>query len=301
MSTIEGVNQASLRTLIERARDEDLGGATDITSMLLDDSWAQTVGRWELRAREAGRFAGAALLPTMLEVLAPDVMIEWVKPDADGADMTAGEAVARFAGPVGPMLTAERTLLNFLQHLCGVASVTSRFVKAVAGTDAGIYDTRKTLPGFRELDKYAVRCGGGHNHRAGLYDAVLIKDNHLAGIPSSRLAHAVMMMLSGVSRLPATPAFIEVECDNLEQFAELLKVVGIDGILLDNFSPADMRTAVEMRDRAGLRGKVQLEASGGVSLATVTDIARTGVERIAVGAITHSAPALDLGLDVVGP
>ena len=177
----------------------------------------------------------------------------------------------------------------------------NRFVKAVAGTDAGIYDTRKTLPGFRELDKYAVRCGGGHNHRAGLYDAVLIKDNHLAGIPSSRLAHAVMMMLSGVSRLPATPAFIEVECDNLEQFAELLKVVGIDGILLDNFSPADMRTAVEMRDRAGLRGKVQLEASGGVSLATVTDIARTGVERIAVGAITHSAPALDLGLDVVGP
>jgi len=183
--------------------------------------------------------------------------------------------------------------------MSGVATMTHRFVEAVGRTHAKIYDTRKTIPGFRMLDKFAVRCGGGHNHRTGLYDAILIKDNHIAGIPTQRLAHTVMAMLNGIERLPSEPAFVEVECDDLEQFAELLKVVGIDVILLDNFSLDHLREAVRLRDGAGLRGKVELEASGGVTLETVSDVANAGVERIAVGAITHSAPALDMGLDAV--
>jgi nicotinate-nucleotide pyrophosphorylase (carboxylating) len=197
------------------------------------------------------------------------------------------------------MLAAERTLLNFLQHLSGVATLTHRFVTAVAGTHAKIYDTRKTSPGLRTLDKYAVRCGGGHSHRTGLYDAVLIKDNHLAGIPPSRLAHTVSDMLGRIEALPRRPAFVEVECDTTEQFAELLKVVGLDVILLDNFELEGLQEAVKLRDDAGFRGKLELEASGGVTLENVRAVAGTGVERIAVGAITHSAPAFDLSLEAV--
>ena len=178
-----------------------------------------------------------------------------------------------------------------------MATLTGKFVSAVAGTHAKIYDTRKTTPGLRTLEKYAVRCGGGHNHRIGLYDAVLIKDNHLAGIPVNRLAHTVFEMLNRIETLPVRPAFVEVECDGLDQLSELVKVVGIDLILLDNFEVGDLRAAVQMRNDAGLRGKVELEASGGATLDTVRAIAQAGVERIAVGAITHSTPSLDLGLD----
>jgi nicotinate-nucleotide pyrophosphorylase (carboxylating) len=232
-----------------------------------------------------------------LEALAPAIHVEWLGPRSSRGDVQAGERIAKFSGLVCQMLAAERTLLNFLQHLSGVATLTAHYVAAVAGTHAKIFDTRKTTPGMRTLEKYAVRCGGGHNHRIGLYDAVLLKDNHLAGIPTSRLAHAVFEMLNRVETLSSQPAFVEVECDGLDQLAELLKVVGIDVILLDNFKFPAIREAVTMRDRAGLRGKLELEASGGVTLETVRKIAETGVERIAVGAITHSAPILDLGLD----
>ncbi|MCB9851450.1 MAG: carboxylating nicotinate-nucleotide diphosphorylase [Phycisphaerales bacterium] len=288
-----------LKRLFELARQEDFGPTGDLTSRLLDEASFNVVGAWQLTAREAGRFCGAAILPMLIESLAPQVVLSWVMPDADLSDVLPGDCLAKFNGSVGQMLAAERTILNFLQHMSGVATMTHQFVKAVGETHAKIYDTRKTTPGFRMLDKYAVRCGGGHNHRTGLYDAVLIKDNHIAGVPTERLAHAVMSLLNGIQRLPSEPAFVEVECDNLDQFAQLLKVVGIDVILLDNFSYGDLRRAVEMRDAAGLRGKVELEASGGATLKMIEPLAATGVERIAVGAITHSAPALDLGLDAV--
>jgi nicotinate-nucleotide pyrophosphorylase (carboxylating) len=291
------VEDDNLEELLRLARNEDLRAAGDITSRLLPEAYFTSKASWNLTARQAGRFSGASTLPRMLTSLAPEVQLGWIDANADGLVVEPGQVIARLHGHVGQMLSAERTILNFLQRLSGIATLTASFVTAVAGTHAKIYDTRKTTPGFRSLEKYAVRCGGGHNHRVGLYDAVLIKDNHLAGIPAPRLAHAVFEMLDRLSSLPDKPAFVEVECDDLTQLAELLKVVGIDVILLDNFALRDLAKAVELRDSVGLRGKVELEASGGASLTTVRDIAMTGVERIAVGAITHSAPALDLALD----
>ncbi|MBX3394806.1 MAG: carboxylating nicotinate-nucleotide diphosphorylase [Phycisphaerae bacterium] len=285
--------------LIEIARREDLGLHGDLTSRLMPELAVTARGRWQIVPRDHGRFCGALLLPALVESLAPEVVLDWIDPHADALNVEPGVPIARLSGRVIQMLTAERTILNFLQHLSGVATLTSRFVAAVTGTHAKIYDTRKTTPGLRELEKYAVRCGGGHNHRIGLFDAVLIKDNHLAGIPSSRLAHAVFEMLNRLPHLPSQPAFVEVECDTLEQFEQLLSVVGIDVILLDNFSLEDMRSAVAIRDARGLRSKVELEASGRVTLETVRAVAETGVERIAVGAITHSAPILDIGLDAI--
>jgi len=297
MSAHVGINRDALRRLLEIARDEDLGEHGDVTSRLLPETTLVAEGRWVLRSRQSGRVCGVELLPDMLEVLAPAVELEWVTAKPPTQFVETGEDLAWFRGNVGQMLAAERVMLNFLQHLSGVATLTARFVSEVAGTGAKIYDTRKTTPGLRDLEKYAVRCGGGHNHRIGLYDAVLIKDNHLAGIPTARLAHCVFDMLNRLPLLPSTPAFVEVECDSLEQAAELFKVVGIDVILLDNFDPPRLREAVALRDQAGLRGKVELEASGGATLQSVRAIAETGVERISVGAITHSAPILDLGLD----
>ena len=224
-----------------------------------------------------------------------------------------------------------------MQRLSGIATQTRGFVDAVAGTSAKIYDTRKTTPGLRDLEKYAVRCGGGHNHRHGLHDAVLVKDNHLSGVSLDRLAQRAFEILNEVSKLSDpqeaaglsprdvgrvegsrrskrtaqeqwhTPersaqeqwhaAFVEFEVDSLEQFAELLKVVGIDVILLDNFSLVDLHRAVEIRDRQGLKGKIELEASGGITLDTVRPIAETGIERISVGALTHSAAAMDISME----
>lgn len=293
------MDQEQFRNLLELARREDLGEGGDLTSLLLPASSCRATGSWRLLARREGRFCGGAILPALLESLAPEVRLDRLKPRCDAEPVAAGEEIAVFSGLACQMLAAERTILNFLQRLSGVATFTSRFVAAVAGTHAKIYDTRKTTPGLRTLEKYAVRCGGGHNHRLGLYDAVLIKDNHLAGVPLNRFAHTVSDMLNRIDTLPVKPAFVEVECDSLDQFAELLKVVGVDVILLDNFLSDDLRTAVDLRNRAGLRGKVELEASGGANLGNVRAIADTGVERIAVGAITHSAPSLDLGLDAV--
>ncbi len=292
-----GLDREQLDKLLALARHEDLRSAGDLTSMLLPETALTAEGTWSLVARDDGRFAGAALLPILLESLAPEVRMDWIKDAADRSDLRAGETIARLSGLTCQMLVAERTVLNFLQHLSGIATLTHRFVQAVAGTHAKIYDTRKTTPGLRQLEKYAVRCGGGHNHRSGLYDAVLIKDNHLAGIPTNRLAHAVTEMLGGIPQLPSQPAFVEVECDAIEQLAELLKVVGIDVILLDNFDCDGLREAMRLRDGAGLKGKIELEASGRAALDTVRAIAETGVERIAVGAITHSAAVLDIGLD----
>jgi len=203
----------------------------------------------------------------------------------------------RLRGPLRSLLSAERVILNFLQHMSGVATHTHRFVRRVAGTNAKIYDTRKTLPGFRLLDKYAVRCGGGFNHRVGLFDGLLVKDNHVAAVPLKTLKDHLSTVVSQ-SRSEDPSRLIEVEVDNLDQLQEVLKVDGLHIILLDNMDCPRMEAAVRLRDQAGRRGQVELEASGGVSLETVRSIASTGVERIAVGALTHSAPALDIGLDI---
>jgi nicotinate-nucleotide pyrophosphorylase (carboxylating) len=204
----------------------------------------------------------------------------------------------RIRGPMRSLLSAERVILNFLQRLSGVATYTHRFVRRIEGAaGAKIYDTRKTIPGFRELDKYAVRAGGGYNHRMGLFDGLLIKDNHLSGVPTKELASYVQSRVSQ-SRGEDSSRFVEVEVDTLEQMREILKVDGIDVILLDNMDCPKMQLAVEMRNAAGKKGKVALEASGGVTLETVRSIAMTGVERISVGAITHSAPAMDIGLEI---
>jgi nicotinate-nucleotide pyrophosphorylase (carboxylating) len=202
--------------------------------------------------------------------------------------------VGSLEGPLRSLLTGERTALNFLTHLSGVATLTRKFVDAIAGTPARILDTRKTLPGWRTLQKYAVRCGGGTNHRLGLYDGCLIKDNHLAGWAVAHPASSVSDAIHRArQRLPAgTP--IEVEVDTLEQLIAAL-VARPEIVLLDNMDPPALRKAVEIRDATA--PEVQLEASGGIALENVAEIAATGIERISVGAITHSAPALDLAFD----
>lgn len=286
---------ARLRDLVSSCRDEDLGQHGDLTTALLPDDLARARGAWLIRAREPGCLCGAALLPYLCEQLAHGVQVEELA--TDGSELSATSCIARLSGPVAPMLSAERTILNLLQRLSGVATATRRYVRAVASTSARIFDTRKTTPGLRDLERYAVRIGGGFNHRIGLCGAVLIKDNHLAGVPTTRLAQFVFAMLNRVAALPVPPAFVEVEVDSLDQLREILKIVGVNIILLDNFSLADLRTAVQLRDRAGLATRVELEASGGITLANVADVAATGVERIAIGAITHSAVALDIGLD----
>jgi nicotinate-nucleotide pyrophosphorylase (carboxylating) len=204
---------------------------------------------------------------------------------ADGDLVAAGQPVLTVSGPVRAMLTAERTALNLLCHLSGIATLTRQWTDAVAGTGARIRDTRKTTPGLRALEKYAVRSGGGVNHRMSLSDAALIKDNHVAAAGSVAAAFAAVRAMA-----PGLP--LEVECDTLDQVAEAL-AAGADLILLDNFSVPDMRAAVEL---AG--GRALLEASGGLTLEGARAVAETGVDYLAVGALTHSAPALDVGLDL---
>lgn len=288
----------STEQLIRAAVAEDLGSAGDLTARLLANP-EETVAA-HVVARGAGVVAGLALVPMIGRIVGKCYETEFNSQPIvdDGEPVASGTRVLAISGQRAALLGLERTLLNFLCRLSGVATLTRRFVDQAQARNPAvrILDTRKTIPGWRELDKYAVRCGGGTNHRFGLYDAVLIKDNHIAGIPVERLAGAMFEMLNRLSTGPK-PAFVEVEVDSLEQLAEVLKVVGIDFVLLDNFSLEQLRAAVALRDSLGLRGRVALEASGGVNLDTVGDIAATGVDHISVGAITHSAPALDLGLD----
>jgi nicotinate-nucleotide pyrophosphorylase (carboxylating) len=210
----------------------------------------------------------------------------------DGDRVRRGDVLARVSGETRLMLMMERTALNFLQRLSGIATLTARFVAAVAGTRAVILDTRKTTPGWRALEKYAVRCGGGRNHRSGLFDAVLIKDNHLAWL--SREADPIGHALDAARRKATHAAFIEIEVGSLDQLDRALSR-GPDIILIDNLGPDALAEAVRRRD--AVAPDILLEASGGVRLETVGAIARSGVDRISVGALTHSAPALDIALD----
>lgn len=294
---MELVLDKATHELIAAARREDLGDG-DVTTALLE--FPDRPARFELVAKQAGVFVGRAVAEAVLAAYNPRVRIEWTVQGYDGSAVRLPSArLALLSGPLNSLLAAERVMLNFLQRLSGVATLTRKYCEAVAGTQARILDTRKTTPGWRLLEKHAVRCGGGCSHRSGLYDAVLLKDNHLAGIPTARLAGEVFGMLNRLGALPQPPVFVEVEAQSLAQAQELLKIVGIHVVLLDNFKVEDLAEAVRLRDDWGLKGKVELEASGGVNLQTVRAIAETGVERISVGALTHSAPALDLSLERV--
>jgi nicotinate-nucleotide pyrophosphorylase (carboxylating) len=223
--------------------------------------------------------------------LSAEVRVERTAADAQRAE--AGAVLLRVSGPARPILGAERVALNFVQRLSGVATLTSRFVAAVRGTAARILDTRKTTPGWRRLEKYAVTCGGGHNHRFGLFDQVLIKDNHLAALSGARPNPVAAALRQAQLLYPSLE--IEIEADTLEQVDQAL-AAGAGWILLDNMSPVELRQAVEK-----CKGRARTEASGGVSLETVREIAETGVDFISVGALTHSAPAADIGLDFEAP
>jgi nicotinate-nucleotide pyrophosphorylase (carboxylating) len=290
-----------MKDLIQLARREDLGPAgDDVTSRLTLPADQVAVGT--LLQKEVGVACGLPIVERVCRAYDERLRVEMIP----GFHMEVIEGrfsdqrttpLLRVRGPVRSLLSAERVILNFLQHLSGVATQTNRFVRRVAGTQAKIYDTRKTRPGFRALDKYAVLCGGGFNHRIGLYDGLLAKDNHVAGVGTRDLREWATSLVAR-SRAEVPDRLIEIEVTSVEQFQELLKVDGIHVILLDNMDCPAMEQAVQLRDSAGKRGKVDLEASGGVTLETVRPIAMTGVERIAVGAITHSAPALDISLEI---
>jgi len=266
---------------VMRALDEDLGRAGDVTSIATIPEG--TEGRAWIIARQTGVIAGLPFIEAAFRKLAPE--IEITGQVRDGAKVEAKTALMMIAGDARAMLSAERVALNFVGHLSGIASATAAFVQRIAHTKARICCTRKTTPGLRALQKYAVRCGGGFNHRFGLDDAVLIKDNHIAAAGS--ITKAVKAARMGTAHMVK----IEVEVDTLKQLEEALKI-GVDTILLDNMPPETLRKAVAMSD-----GRAVLEASGNIAIGTVRAVAETGVDYISSGAITHSAINLDLGLD----
>jgi nicotinate-nucleotide pyrophosphorylase (carboxylating) len=279
--------------LIALALAEDLGQVGDITSTATIPSHARGTGR--LVARSPGELAGLRVVERLVAQF--DLIDHWEPRLADGDRLEPGSLIAKVNGPMRSLLVLERIALNFLQRLSGIATLTARFVAAVSGTRASIYDTRKTTPGWRALEKYAVRCGGGCNHRFGLFDAVLIKDNHLAWLQSATRPGDPDPIARAIAAARAhTPAgtTVEIEVDSLEQL-EIALVCGPDIILVDNLGPDLLAEAVRRRNLVA--PPIQLEASGGVNLTTVRALAQSGVDRISVGALTHSAPALDLALD----
>ncbi len=270
-----------IEPIVRHAFEEDLGRAGDITTDLTIP--ATQTGKARVVARKAGTTAGLIAAECAFRLVDPQLKFACEIPD--GSQVAADTTLATVEGSARSLLTAERVALNFLGHLSGVATATRALVDAVNGTKARIVCTRKTTPGLRTLEKYAVRCGGGFNHRFGLDDAVLIKDNHLAA--SGGIAPAIARVREGLGHMTK----IEIEVDTLKQLEEAL-ALGVDTILLDNMSIADLKRAVVMA-----AGRAVLEASGNVTLATVREIAETGVDYISSGAITHSAPSLDVALD----
>ena len=269
--------------LIASALDEDLGpDRLDATTTALA---SDAVGSAQLRTREACRVAGVKLAQEVFHHVDKQIVVEIVLPD--GSDAQPGDTLLTVSGKVSAILTAERTALNFLQRLCGVATLTRQFVEAANRPGMALLDTRKTTPGWRALEKAAVVCGGGTNHRMGLYDAIMIKDNHVALWGGGTIADAVT---TARAQFPALK--IEVEVDTLEQLEAVLPA-GPDWVLLDNMTPETLKKAVKLCD-----GRCQTEASGGITLETIGAIAATGVDAVSVGALTHAAAAIDLGLDV---
>jgi nicotinate-nucleotide pyrophosphorylase (carboxylating) len=284
---------ANLRALLAMARAEDFGSGDVTAAMLPRDVTACGT----IVAREPMVFCGGVFLSEICELYDPALTVDLQA--GEGDELAQGAVIARVDGPAYRLMEVERVALNFLQRLSGIATLTGQYVTAVAGSGAVILDTRKTTPGWRALEKYAVRCGGGVNHRMGLYDAVLIKDNHLAVLTAAGVDDPISELATKfpVAHSLVAPAggFIEIEVDTLEQF-DIALPLGADVIMLDNMSPELMAQAVARRDAAGL--KVALEASGGITLENVRQAAESGVERIALGAITHSARAMDIALDI---
>ncbi len=270
---------------IDAALREDVGNG-DITSALFVSETARAHGRIVPRAKAI--IAGTAPAAETFRRVDPQLEVSIVL--NDGAPVVGGETIMEMRGPARSILTAERVALNFLQHLSGIATLTRAFVDAVGKNRAKIMDTRKTTPGLRALEKAAVVAGGGINHRRGLFDMILVKDNHLAAQPD--FAKLASIIREAKARNPAMQ--VEVEADNLEQVHALVQIEGIDVILLDNMETAEMREAISL----GRKRQVKFEASGGVNLKTVRRIAATGVDFISVGALTHSAPAIDLSLEL---
>jgi nicotinate-nucleotide pyrophosphorylase (carboxylating) len=282
-----GLDPADAERVVRTALEEDLRWGPDVTTLATVPAGA--AGTADVIARQAGVIAGVPVALAVLDAAGlPPGRARVQCPD--GGAVRPGGLVLTITGPLRALLTAERTLLNLMSHLSGIATATRAWADALAGTAAIVRDTRKTTPGLRQLDKYAVRCGGGANHRLGLGDAALVKDNHVAAAGGIRAAITAV-------RTAAPDITIEVECDILGQVREAL-AAGCQLILLDNMSLADLSTAVTLaRHHPG----VQLEASGGLQLATARAVAQTGVAYLAVGALTHSSPALDLGLDLRPP
>ena len=282
--SVEPLNAEEIKCAVQLALAEDIGSG-DVTTLATvpEESRARAL----MRARESLVVAGLALAEAAFRELSKDVEIS--REAEDGQNLNAGETLLRVSGPARALLSAERVALNFVQRLSGVATLTSQFVAATKGTSARILDTRKTTPGWRRLEKYAVACGGGRNHRFGLHDMVLIKDNHLAALVGAEPNAIAAAVERSRKRWPGLK--VEVEADTLEQVDQAV-AAGADIVLLDNMTIEQLKSAVER-----CRGRAQTEASGGVSLATVRVIAGTGVDFVSVGALTHSTRAVDIGLD----
>jgi nicotinate-nucleotide pyrophosphorylase (carboxylating) len=283
--TAGGLDPAEVVRVVRRALEEDLALGPDVTTDSTVPAGARATG--DVVPRTTGVLAGVPVAAAVFELVGgPDVGVLLCA--ADGSAARPGRPALTVSGPARSLLTAERTALNLVSHLSGVATLTRRWVDAVAGTGAAIRDTRKTTPGLRSLEKYAVRCGGGVNHRMALGDAALVKDNHVAAAGGIAAAVAAVR-----AHAPGVP--LEVECDTLDQLREAIDA-GVQLVLLDNFSLADTRAAVELVGGSVVR----LEASGGLGLDRAREVAATGVDYLAVGALTHSAPVLDLGFDLRG-
>ncbi len=277
-----------LEQLLRQAVAEDVGPGDVTTELVIDPARR---ARGDVVAREEGVVAGLPLLQRLYGLLDGRVVVE--PRLADGDRVARGDTLATLTGPAAAILTGERIALNLLQYLGGIATQTARYVAAVAGTGCVVLDTRKTLPGYRELAKYAVRCGGGQNHRLGLYDRYMLKDNHWA----ARRARLAELVAEARRRRP--DLLVEVEVDDLAQLDAVLPL-GVDWILLDNFTPQRCAEAVARRDAAsGAAARTRLEASGNVTLETVRAYAEAGVDAVSIGRLTHSVTALDIGLDLV--
>jgi nicotinate-nucleotide pyrophosphorylase (carboxylating) len=272
-------------TLIELALAEDIGDG-DVTSRFFIPEERRACAF--AAVRKDGVVSGVALAARVFTTVDPALEVEILVPD--GSRVAAGALLIRIEGSARSILTAERTALNFLQHLSGIATLTARHVEMIKGTRAQILDTRKTTPGYRLLEKQAVLHGGGTNHRLGLYDRAMVKDNHLVAEGGVAAIQTAIQML----KAEKPHVEVELEADSLDQVRDFLEIDGVDHILLDNMSLKQMVDAVELR---GTRGKPQFEASGGITMETLHKVAQTGVDFISVGALTHSAPALDVGLD----
>ena len=268
---------------VRAALEEDLGHGRDITSECLIPLSEHATAT--LTAREDGILCGLMLALSAFSLT--DIEFDMTVEKQDGDELKAGDVIAEITGPARSLMTAERVALNFLTHLSGIATLTHRFVSEIEGTGAEICDTRKTIPGLRMFQKYAVSIGGGSNHRFGLDDAILIKDNHIA------IAGGISQSLDQAYMLAGHTVKIEIEVDTLEQLQEVLDNGKADIVMLDNMSPETLKKGVEM-----VNGAMVIEASGGVNLDTVRAIGETGVHYISVGALTHSAPSLDIGLDI---